>query len=326
MTSLGKYRHLTQASTPAGHFVILAIDHRGNLRASLDRQAPAPLSDEEFAAFKLDVIAHLGPACSAVLTDPGFGLGPAVASGALSGQQGFLAPIEVTNYEVTPDQRGVTFIPGWSVEKIKRAGGTGVKLLLFYHPAAPDAAARREAVARIIDDCARWDIPFFLEPIVFSPDPARALTNDERRATVVSNAREFSAMGIDVLKTEFPLDVKQEPDEAVWRAALDELNAACDVPWTLLSAGVDYATFERQAEMACAAGASGVIVGRAVWAEAATLSGEARAKFLRTTGPQRMAQLAEIAARHATDWRAKLAPPAHDPRWYESYPGFGGQP
>ncbi|MEL7673128.1 MAG: tagatose 1,6-diphosphate aldolase [Chloroflexota bacterium] len=324
MTSLGKYRHLAQASTPAGHFVILAIDHRGNLRASLDRHAPAPLTDAEFAAFKLEVIAQLGAACSAVLADPGFGLGPAIARGALSGQQGFLAPIEITNYDVPPDQRGVAFIPGWSVEKIKRAGGAGVKLLLFYHPAAPDAAAKREAVSRIIEDCARWDIPFFLEPIVFSPDPARALTHDERRAAVVSNAREFSALGIDVLKTEFPLDVKQEPDEAVWRAALDELNAACAVPWALLSAGVDYATFERQAELACAAGASGVIVGRAVWAEAATLSGVARAEFLRTTGPQRMTRLAEIAARHATDWRRKVAPPAHDPRWYEAYPGFGG--
>lgn len=324
MTSLGKYRHLSQASTPAGHFVILAIDHRGNLRASLDRHSPAPLTDTEFTAFKLEGIAQLGPACSAVLADPGFGLGPAIARSALSGQQGFLAPIEVTNYDVPPDQRAVAFIPGWSVEKIKRAGGAGVKLLLFYHPAAPDAAAKREIVSQIVEDCARWDIPFFLEPIIVSPDPARTLTNDERRATVVSNAREFSALGIDVLKTEFPLDVKQEPDETIWRAALDELNAACSVPWTLLSAGVDYATFERQAVLACSAGASGVIVGRAVWAEATTLSGEAQAEFLRTIGPQRMARLAEIAARYATDWRTKTPPPAHDPRWYEGYPGFDG--
>lgn len=322
MTSLGKYRHLSQTSTAHGHFVILAIDHRGNLRASLDRHAPAPLSDADFAAFKLEVIAHLGPACSAVLADPGFGLGPGIARSVLSGQRGVLSPIEVTNYDVAPSQRGVAFIPGWSVEKIKRAGGAGVKLLLFYHPDTPDATAKRETVERIVADCARYDIPFFLEPIVVSPDPDRALTNVERRDVIVNNAHVFSEMGIDVLKTEFPIDVKQAPDETVWRAALAELNAACAVPWALLSAGVDYPTFERQAELACAAGASGVIVGRAVWAEAATLFGEARTAFLRGEGVRRMARLAEIAAQRATDWRAKVSPPADAPDWYATYPGF----
>jgi len=324
MTSLGKYRHLSQASTSSGHFVILAIDHRGNLRASLERHTPAPLSDAEFAAFKLEVIEHLGPACSAVLADPGFGFGPGIARSVLSGQQGVLAPIEITNYDVPPSQRDVAFIPGWSVEKIKRAGGAGVKLLLFYHPEARDAAAKRGTVEQIVADCARWDIPFFLEPIVISPDPDRALTNAERRDVVVDNARVFSDLGIDVLKTEFPVDVKQAPDETVWRASLAELNAACAVPWALLSAGVDYPTFERQAALACAAGASGVIVGRAVWAEATTLAGEARTAFLRDEGTRRMARLAEIAAERATDWRNKLAPPDDAPDWYETFPGFDG--
>ena len=322
MTSLGKYRHLSQCSTPDGHFVILAIDHRGNLRASLDRHAPAQLTDSEFAAFKLEVIGQLGPSCSAILADPAFGLGPGVARGTLSGQQGILSPIEVTDYDVKPNERGVQFIPGWSIEKIKRAGGAGVKLLLFYHPDAPDSAAKRDAVARIIEDCARWDIPFFLEPLVFSPDPSRALTNAERRDVVVDNAHVFSEMGIDVLKTEFPIDVKQEPDESVWRAALNDLDAACRVPWALLSAGVDYPTFERQATLACAAGASGVIVGRAVWAEATSLTGDERAAFLRDEGRRRMARLSQIAALYATDWRTKRRPPVTTPDWYETYPGF----
>jgi len=324
MTSPGKYRHLAQTSTSAGHFVILAIDHRGNLLASLNRHAPTPLSDADFSAFKLQVIAHLGPACSAVLADPGYGFGPAIAQSILSGQQGFLSPIEVTNYDVQPHERGVAFIPGWSVEKIKRAGGAGVKLLLFYHPDAPDAAAKRDAVARIVEDCTRWDIPFFLEPLVFSPDPSHPLSPAGRRQAVVSNADVFSQMGIDVLKTEFPVDVNQEPDEAIWRDALDELNAACRVPWALLSAGVNYTTFERQVELACAAGASGVIVGRAVWAEATTLFGDAREQFLRSTGRERMARLASIVAQSAVDWRRKVAPPDLAFDWYASYPGFDG--
>lgn len=69
MTTHGKYRHLTRCSTDNGHFLILAVDHRGNLRADLDRHAAQPLSDAEFAAFKGQIAAAAGMA-SAVLTDP----------------------------------------------------------------------------------------------------------------------------------------------------------------------------------------------------------------------------------------------------------------
>jgi tagatose-1,6-bisphosphate aldolase len=128
-------------------------------------------------------------------------------------------------------------------------------------------------------------------------------------------------MGIDVLKTEFPLDVKQEPDETVWHTALAELNAACSVPWALLSAGVDYATFKRQAELACQAGASGVIVGRAVWSEAVSLQGQAREDFLKTTGRQRMKELADMCAASAVNWRQKVASPNVPFDWFQDYPG-----
>lgn len=321
MTTIGKYRHLLQNSTAGGQFVILAIDHRGNLRSALDRHAPRPVTDAEFSAFKQQVIRHLVPRCSAVLVDPAFGLGSGIAAGVLPGGVGVLSPLEVTNYDVTPDQREPAFIPGWSVGQIKRMGGTGVKVLLFYHPDDPRAQARRDVVARIVEECAAFDLPFFLEPLVYSPDPSRALPGADKRQLVIETARTFSQMGIDVLKTEFPLDVRQEPDEAVWRSALEELNAACCVPWALLSAGVDYAVFERQVALACECGASGVIVGRAVWAEAVSLQGDAREDFLRTTARARMDTLAAICER-ATSWRERTPAPEVTLDWYEHYDGL----
>ncbi len=322
MPTIGKYRHLLQNSTPDGKFVILAIDHRANLRASLDRSAPRPVSDNEFSAFKLQVVRHLAPACSAVLIDPAYGIGPGIVSSALPGHAGILSPLEITNYDVHPSQREVARIAHWSVEHIKRSGGTGVKFLVFYHPDAASAQAKRDAVAQIVDECARYDLPFFLEPLVYSLDPSTPLPSVEKRQLVVETARTFCALGIDVLKTEFPLDVAQDSDRAVWRAALAELDAVCTVPWALLSAGVDYATFEQQAALACAAGASGVIVGRAVWAEAVRLQGAEREEFLRTTAPARMQALTAICAQHGHDWRQRVDTPALDYDWYMQYPGF----
>jgi tagatose 1,6-diphosphate aldolase len=320
MTTIGKIRHLSQCSTEQGHFTILAIDHRDNLLGSLNKYASAPLTDAEFRDFKKLVMGYLLPLGSAVLVDPVYGYGSGIVEGVISGRVGLLAPLEVTNYDIHPSQRETAYIENWSIAKLKRSGGSGVKLLLYYHPEADAAPRKQELVARIVDECTRWDIPFFLEPIAYSLDPSKSLDNVELRQVVVESARVFSHMGIDVLKTEFPLDVKLEPDEAVWRAALADLNTACNVPWALLSAGVDYATFKRQAELACQAGASGVIVGRAVWSEAVTLQGQAREEFLKTTGRQRMKELADICAASAVNWRQKLVPPDMPFDWFQDYP------
>jgi tagatose 1,6-diphosphate aldolase len=44
-----------------------------------------------------------------------------------------------------------------------------------------------------------------------------------------------------------------------------QLNEAAGSPWVILSAGVDIEEFLVQVEMACAAGASGFLCGRAIW-------------------------------------------------------------
>ena len=74
----------------------------------------------------------------------------------------------------------------------------------------------------------------------------------------------------------------------------------------LLSGGVDDATFERQVRVACEAGASGVLVGRSVWAEAATMAPGDRAAFLGSEGRARLARLASLVDEVGAPWR---------PRW-----------
>ncbi len=319
MTTPGKYRHLAQSSTPEGQFVVLAIDHRDNLLSKLNEFASQPLSDAEFTTFKLQVMSHLSPLSSAVLADPAYGVGPGIAQGAIGGQAGLLAPLEITDYTPHPSRRETRFIDGWSVAKIKLVGGTGVKLLLYYHPDAANAQLQRDIVANIVDQCDHYDIPFFLEPIAYSLDVNQPLDSQSLRRVVVESARTFAGMGVDVLKVEFPLDVKQQPDEFIWREALTELDDACeDTPWALLSAGVDFDTFLRQARLACEAGASGVIVGRAVWAEAVELQGHDRELFLAHTARTRMQQLAEV-CKAGTSWWERTPAPDVPLNWYETY-------
>lgn len=307
MLKVGKLRHITQCCTPDGHFIILAIDHRANLKEKLDAAAPAPLTDEQFTAFKVQVMEQLLDHASAVLVDPIYGLEAGIRSQVITGQHGLLAPLEVTDYSLHPSQRTMKYIEDWGVAGIKANGGNGVKLLLPYHPDSADASQKHDEVARIVAECEVYQIPFFLEPIAYSLDPDIPLTSAEKRDIVVRSAAQFSRAGADVLKVEFP--AMPSDDESYWQSALTELNDACGtVPWALLSAGVNYETFRRQVEMACKAGASGVIVGRAVWSDAIYLQGSERDEFLRVTARERMATLAYICMTHAHDFRYAISP------------------
>ena len=139
---------------------------------------------------------------------------------------------------------------------------------------------------------------------------------------VVETARRLTAIGADVLKAEFPYD-PGVTDEGRWREACAELDAATPVPWVLLSGGVDDATFERQVRVACEAGASGVLVGRSVWAEAAAMAAAERDRFLATDGRARLQRLTDLVDGLGAPWRprwtAARRPETPGPGWYERY-------
>ena len=307
--SIGKYRHLSRCTNAAGQFVIMAIDHRANLREAIEKHG-GPIHDLAFRDFKLQVIEAAAPQVTAVLADPGFGLGAIVAGRKFTG--GLLSPLEVTDYGVHPSQRELQWIPNWSVDKVKRMGGDGIKLLLPFHPQLASAEAKKSLVEQVVKECDKHDIPLYLEPIACAPTPDEKLAPQDQREITVEMAQLFYAQGADVLKLQIPAE------ESQWEPTCRELGKVCSAPWALLSGGVDFETYCRQAERACFHGASGVIVGRAVWSEACSLQGAERAAFLEGVVPLRLQRLSDICAGAAPFWSNYREPdPALD--WYESY-------
>ena len=300
----GKIRRLQQCATPKGVFSVLAIDHRNNLRRSLNPQAPDTVPDEALTEFKLAVVGTLAPVASSILIDPLYGAGPAITGGALPGTRGLIVSLERSGYTGDPSARVSELLPDWNAQKVVRMGASGVKLLVYYHPDAPPAPRIEALVRQVAADCIEADVPLFLEPLSYSPDPARRkLSPPERRRVVIETARRLTAIpGVDVLKAEFPLDVAAVPDEAEWRAACVEMTQAARVPWVLLSAGVNFETFLRQVTVAAQAGASGVAVGRAVWKEAVDLGPEQRGVFLSTVARERMARVTALCQALAHPW------------------------
>ncbi len=320
--TIGKVRRLQNCATVDGKIVMFALDHRGNLQRALSPDDPGSVTYRQMVTFKQEVTAVISARASGILLDPQYGAAQAVASGVIAPGCGLLVAVEKTGYTGDPTARESQILPGWGVGKIARMGADGVKLLIYYHPEAPNAAEQEALVAAVGEECRQFDIPFFLEPLSFALDPAvEKLASAEKRIVVTETARRMTPLGVDVLKAEFPINIADEKDEEVWAEACKELSAASVTPWIILSAGVSFAEFERQTAAACQNGASGVLVGRAVWAEAAGLAGEARSEFLHTTATERMRRLTDVIESYGSPWTAFYPDLAQSigERWYEAY-------
>jgi tagatose-1,6-bisphosphate aldolase len=318
----GLRRGLDACATSRGVFTVLALDHRQNLRRELRPDDPDSVSIDEMAELKRDVVRALAERVSGVLLDPEFGAPRCIEDGSLPGDVGLIVAIEATGYDGPSTARSSRVLDGWSVAKAKRMGATAAKLLVYYHPDSPATLVQEQLVADVARDCRQHDLPLFLEPITHSVDPSvPSLTGEDRRRIVIETARRLTTIGGDVLKVEFPYDASVS-DEGRWAEACKELDEASPVPWVLLSGGVDDATFERQVEVACRAGASGVLVGRSVWAEAVRLTGADRRGFLETEGVERLTRLVSTIEAHGRPWLDR-SPALRGARvgadWYRDY-------
>jgi tagatose 1,6-diphosphate aldolase len=320
--ALGARRGLEACASPRGTFAVLALDHRQNLRRELRPADPESVTYDEMVDFKRAAVRALATVATGTLLDPEIGAAQSIADGSLPARAGLIVALEATGFEGPPTARVSRILDGWSVEKAKRMGASAAKLLVYYHPDAVNAADQERLVADVAADCRALDLALFVEPLSFSIVEGQTLAGEARRRVVVETARRLTAIGADILKAEFPYD-PSITDRVLWREACAELDEASAVPWVLLSGGVDEATFEAQVSTACDAGASGVLVGRSVWAEAATMEPAARDAFLATTGRERLGRLADLVESVGRPWhdrpsRLTSAPTPGD-GWYREY-------
>lgn len=327
--SIGKIRGLQQISTADGIFIICAMDHRESLRSMIDEETPEKVSYEEMVRHKLELCKALAPQSSAVLLDPNYGAAQCIAGGVLPGQTGLLVSIEATGYGGGKEERLTTLLKGWDVAKVKRLGASAVKILIYYRPDLTSVATKQlTTVNKVARECLKHDIPFLVEPKSYPVGKEKADAAQfalKKPDLVINTARQVTALPIDVLKAEFPADLEYQKDEGRLLEICYRLNEASPVPWVILSAGVDFEVFCKQVEIACRAGASGFLGGRAIWQEAMHMEDiSQRVRYLETTVVDRLKRLADIAAKYAIPWYRKfglqsnqLTTVAED--WYRIY-------
>ena len=189
-------------------------------------------------------------------------------------------------------------------------GASATKILIYYRPDLQEVASQQlNTVKTVAEECIKYDLPFLVEPVTY---PVGAECHNPQQFStqkpnlVIETARQVAELPIDVLKAEFPADLHYERDEGKLLNLCQQLDEASPVPWVILSAGVDYELFYRQVEIACRAGASGFLGGRAIWQEAMNIDdAKERMRYLSTTSVDRLKRLVEIATKYAVPWHKK---------------------
>ncbi len=310
--SIGKIRGLQQISSSDGIFMICAMDHRDSMKQMIEESGTAGVRYEDMVQRKMELCQSLASNCSAVLLDPNYGAAQAIAAGVLPGTTGLIMSREASGYKGSKGKRLQALEDEWSAAKIRRMAGTALKLLLFYRPEIEKEAKNQRELARAVgQECIEQDIPFILEHRSYPLDGEDPRVFSSKQAGIVmETTRHLTPFAVDVFKAEFPGPAPAEMKGREYEDSLERcrlLDEICPVPWVVLSAGVDYETFHKQVEIACRAGASGFLGGRALWQEGMRI-GDAveRKRFLNTVAADRMKKLNEAAGKFAKPWYKKL--------------------
>jgi tagatose 1,6-diphosphate aldolase len=343
--SAGKYWGMRRMSDAQGRFKMTAVDQRPPIKNPIKAKRGTPEAPwADVAGFKELLIRTLQPSSSALLLDPHYAYPRGVTM--LDPSKGLILTLEDSLFQQTPGGRLSSEIDDWTVEKIKRCGGDAVKVLTWYRPDADKAVnqAQQDFTQRVGDACAKYDIPYVFELLVYPLAQDAEQTSDyvemasKHADHVLESVRIFAdpKFGVDLFKLESPMSAKAVPGVGGenWQQAqglFDEMGRLAGRPWVMLSAGASPADFARVLTHAYQAGASGYLAGRAIWLEAFSHFPDWAAIEAGLTGPARayMAELNSLTDAAAQPWQAH---PAYGPKgphvvpadasFRHVYPGF----
>jgi len=262
--------------TQDGKFLMFAIDHRGSFLKNINPEHPETVTTDEVIEVKKEMLDALREDYSAVLIDPEYGL-PALHHK----QKPYLLCIEKTGYTDASGER-VTELE-FTVESLKTMGAAGVKMLVYFHPQAKTAQYQMDLAKKVLEEAHKFDMPLFLEIVTYDIPNA----NNHKPELVLDSVNMFLEAGVraDVFKLEFPGDPV---------ACFQITKVLKDIPWILLTKGVNYHKFKTQLETAVNGGAKGFLAGRALWQEFSNYPKAQWASFFQNTARARFQEISKV--------------------------------
>ncbi|EBE7907195.1 sulfofructosephosphate aldolase [Salmonella enterica] len=250
-------KDITRAS---GGFAMLAVDQREAMRLMFAAAgAKTPVADSVLTDFKVNAAKILSPYASAVLLDQQFCYRQAVEQNAVAKSCAMIVAADdfIPGNGIPVDN--VVIDKKINAQAVKRDGAKALKLLVLWR-SDEDAQQRLDMVKEFNELCHSNGLLSIIEPVV---RPPRCGDKFDREQAIIDAAKELGDSGADLYKVEMPLYGKGARSDLL--TASQRLNGHINMPWVILSSGVDEKLFPRAVRVSMEAGASGFLAGRAVW-------------------------------------------------------------
>jgi tagatose 1,6-diphosphate aldolase len=276
---------------------VIACDQRGGMRSVLAStpEEQAKITNAMLGETKADITRYLASKAGCVLVDPICAVPGLVDNGILPRDTALLIGLDASGWETSPEGYRISkMVDGIDARKSRELGATGGKIMVYLRMDTPAANTRNlETLRNHIEDFAKEDLLLVVEFLTYQLEGE---SKEDYRAKlpslIVEGSRACLALGAKVLKIPYP---------GSEQACADVTKIAGDVPWAVLSAGVDHETFLPQVEAAMKNGASGVIAGRSLWKDCVSLDRSLSKEKLSTVAVSRLQDIQNIIRRYVRE-------------------------
>lgn len=279
-------RAMASICTPSGNMLIVAADQRNGMKAVMNApEGPGTITNDELAEAKADLVRYLGNHAPAILLDPEIALPLVARDGTLTRDTALVVGMDASGFETVDGLRYTRFVPGVTPRTVRELGGDAAKMLWYVRSDKQGLDSRvADEIRDLVRACGEEGLLLIVEILTYQLDGESAEEYSAAFPALVAGAAAMSvACGAKVLKLPYP-------GSAAACAAVTE--AADGVPWAVLSAGVDHATFIEQVATAVANGAAGAMAGRSLWKDSLAMGHDERRALLTDRALPRLHELA----------------------------------
>ncbi|MFE8152196.1 tagatose-bisphosphate aldolase [Brenneria goodwinii] len=279
---------------PTGSMMVVACDQRGGMRTLLAAtpEEQVQISNETLGKTKYDITRYLASEAGCVLVDPICAVPGIIDEGVLPRNTGLLVGLDASGWETTPEGYRISkMVAGVDARKVRELGATGGKIMIYLRMDTPEANTANLATLRdVIADFSREDLFLVVEFLTYKLENESKEEYESKIPQLIQDGcKACIECGSKVLKIPYP-----GTEEAC--AKVTEICG--DIPWAVLSAGVDHSTFLKQVDSSLRNGASGVIAGRSLWKDCISLDRNVSKEKLSSIAVSRLRDIQALLAKY----------------------------
>ncbi|MEX1295050.1 MAG: tagatose-bisphosphate aldolase [Candidatus Limnocylindrales bacterium] len=267
----------------SGRILVIAMDQRNSMKKLIEGVDEA--GPQDLVNAKLDLVAHLGNEAPALLLDPTTVIPQVVDDGVLAPDTALMVGMDATGYAPGEDGlRKSAIVEGVDAARVRAVGGDVAKMNVYMRPDREGLDSHPARIIRdVVEDCAANDVLVAIEILTYALEDEPPEDYQAKAPELVAQAAAIAReCGAPLMKLQYPGSLEG------CRAVTEVLG---DIPWAVLSAGVDHETFIENLRISLQGGASGAIAGRSLWKDCLRVDRAATANMLRERAVPRLREL-----------------------------------